>query len=376
MDDGFMKHSEAIGRNRFSRRRLLQAMGTLAVAPGAALAAAKSQKGWMEPRPKLPFKPTGWRTVLLDHLSCKAEDHEKEAAFYNELMNWPVRSNDDGEAVLDIGDWGGIVIRGGYEVSAAEKAASRAQYQRAAAAAHSKGLTMGPYVERHTVFDGFCWGIEPWNASRVEAALEARGLNPVRDNRGKDFESFHVKDPDGFDVQISNGNRHNRRTTPARGKVPELPHFGQTDWKTVWLDHISYECTDYRRTAAFYEALLGWQPLYGYGTIPLHVLSDQILVHIGGFGDAIIRNLFGGGRGSFVDHISFGIEPFHTEAVKSALEKRGLPAAEDSGGLGAMDKSPYKSFHTRTHDGFDLQIANANPRNRGSEPVFKSEYPV
>src|SRR5205807_7494073 len=32
---------------------------------------------------------------------------------------------------------------------------------------------------------------------------------------GRDFQSFHVKDPDGFDLQISNGNRKNRRQGSA-----------------------------------------------------------------------------------------------------------------------------------------------------------------
>ena len=30
-------------------------------------------------------------------------------------MNWKIRSDDGKQAVLDIGDWGGLVLRGGYE---------------------------------------------------------------------------------------------------------------------------------------------------------------------------------------------------------------------------------------------------------------------
>ena len=29
-------------------------------------------------------------------------------------------------------------------------------------------------MPRKAVFDSFCWGIEPWDASKVEAALKAR----------------------------------------------------------------------------------------------------------------------------------------------------------------------------------------------------------
>ena len=65
------------------------------------------------------------------------------------------------------------------------------------------------------------FAIEPWNAKTVEAELRKRGLNPVADNDGKGFESFHVKDPDGFDLQISNGNglAKSRKASPANAKL-------------------------------------------------------------------------------------------------------------------------------------------------------------
>jgi NADPH-dependent 2,4-dienoyl-CoA reductase/sulfur reductase-like enzyme len=47
-------------------------------------------------------------------------------------------------------------------------------------------------------------------AKKVEAALKRRGLNPVADNEGTDFQSFHVKDPSGLDLQISNGTKESR----------------------------------------------------------------------------------------------------------------------------------------------------------------------
>ena len=101
------------------------------------------------------------------------------------------------------------------------------------------------------MFDSFCWGIEPWDAKTVEAELRKRGLNPIAENQG-DFQSFHVKDADGFDLQISNGNRKNRRQRPATGKVAAPPPFEPTTWKTVWLDHISFETSNYKEQVAFY----------------------------------------------------------------------------------------------------------------------------
>jgi hypothetical protein len=96
---------------RLSRRQLLTMLGlAVAVSPSAAFAQGQcggARKGTPEcdPTPaKLPFEPTGWKTVLLDHFSCQVVDYPKEAAFYAALMNWKIRSDDGKQAVLDIGD--------------------------------------------------------------------------------------------------------------------------------------------------------------------------------------------------------------------------------------------------------------------------------
>jgi catechol 2,3-dioxygenase-like lactoylglutathione lyase family enzyme len=287
MSNELIKLLEAFDGGRLSRRKLLQALGAAAVlAPISSLAMpllGDEQARGMGPLEPAPFEPTGWKTVLLDHLSCKTADLQTETACYNTLMNWPVRSSTAQESVLDIGDFGGIIIRGGYQPSADELAAEKEQYDRRAAAAVKRGAKMGPFVPRNTVFDSFCWGIDQWDARKVEAALKERGLNPVADNHAHDFQSFHVKDPDGFDIQISNGNRHNRRTTPPRGHLLGPAPFPRTDWKTVWIDHISIQCTDYRKSVPFYQALLGWQPTAG-------IQGTAKLLLIGDIGGAIIRN--------------------------------------------------------------------------------------
>jgi predicted enzyme related to lactoylglutathione lyase len=361
MSDELSRLSEGFDRRGLSRRQLLKGLGAVALAPAASAFAAQAgdQAATIEPA-KAPFEPTGWKTVLLDHFSCKVADQEKEAAFYNALMNWGVRSSDAQESVLDIGDFGGIVIKGGYQPSVDALAAEKAQYDRRAAMAKQRGTEMGPFVPKSTVFDGFCWGIDQWDARKVEAALKARGLDPVADNQGHDFQSFHVKDPDGFDLQISNGNRRNRRTKPASGKLSAAAPFDHTDWKTVWIDHISYQCSDYKKTVAFYQALLGWEPTA--------YTRSYNQVRIGDVGDIIIRSGRGGAAGapaSAIDHIAVGIAPFNPEEVKAALDKRGLRSSIDTNGGGAIDTAPYKSYHTQTPNGFDLQISNVTIATRG-----------
>ncbi|MCA1586818.1 MAG: hypothetical protein LC791_19290, partial [Acidobacteria bacterium] len=54
------------------------------------------------------------------------------------------------------------------------------------------------------VINHVSYGIQPWNTEGVEAELKRRGLNPRPDMVGDNFKSFHVLDPDGWDLQISN----------------------------------------------------------------------------------------------------------------------------------------------------------------------------
>ena len=357
-------------RGRLSRRQLLMALGiAVAIRPASAFAqgqcgGARAGTPECDPTPaKLPFEATGWNTVLLDHFSCQVVDYPKEAAYYAALMNWKIRSDDGKQAVLDIGDWGGLVLRGGFQAPPLTPAAE------APAAGRGGGRGGAPRAPRLAAFDGFCWGIEPWDAKHVEAELRKRGLTPVADNQGKDFQSFHVKDPDGFDLQISNGNRKNRRQGAAGGKTTAPAPFESTAWKTVWLDHISFEVSNYKETAAFYHALLGWK----LGTDE----GSQNQCQIGDIGDIIIRRGGGGNRGAApsatpparraaMGHISFGITPYDPDQVKGELDKRGLTAREDTGGRGDIHTAPYKSYHTTTPNGFDLQISATTRANRGA----------
>src|SRR5262244_362586 len=45
---------------------------------------------------------------------------------------------------------------------------------------------------------------------------------------------------------------------PAQPAAPIPQAFQPTGWKTVWLDHISFAVSDYRKSTAFYRDLMGW----------------------------------------------------------------------------------------------------------------------
>jgi catechol 2,3-dioxygenase-like lactoylglutathione lyase family enzyme len=63
-------------------------------------------------------------------------------------------------------------------------------------------------------------------------------------------------------------------------------------WKTVWLDHISYAVSDYRRSTAFYRDLMGWTIKNDNGT-------NQCTLEIApNIGEIIIRNNRQAGAGA------------------------------------------------------------------------------
>jgi len=308
-----------------------------------------------------PIKPvfdrTGWRTTGLDHITWRVADPQKEAAFYAALMGWKVRSDNGARVVMDIGDWGTAIFR----KAPADSFGTPAPAAPAAAAAGAPaGGGRAARAPVQAVVEGYGFSIEPWNAKTVEAELKKRGLSPVADNDGKGFESFHVKDLDGFDLQISNGKglALAREKTAANAKPALPPPFEPTGWQTVWLDHFSFGATNYKASVSFYVNLLGWGPTYDEGSQNELMMADV--------GDIIIRGgnpldpAFGqrpGRAAGRIDHISFGISPWDTDGVLADLEKRGLTHTIDTSDGAEIHVAQYKSYHTTTPNGYNLQIS-------------------
>jgi catechol 2,3-dioxygenase-like lactoylglutathione lyase family enzyme len=247
---------------------------------------------------------------------------------------------------MDIGDWGTVIF----------KQAPPGSFVAPPAAAGGNAVT----VPVRATVEGYDFDIEPWNAKAVEAELRKRGLNPVAENDGKGFESFHVKDLDGFDLQISNGQGYTkaRRMSAAKAKLSMLTPFESTGWQTVWLDHLSFGATNYKASVSFYCNLLGWSPTYDEGS--------QSEVMMGDVGDIILRGgnpfdpNFGKVAGRIsgqINHISFGIAPWDTDGVKAELDKRGLPVRVDTGDGSEIHAAQFKSYHTVTPNGYNLQIS-------------------
>jgi catechol 2,3-dioxygenase-like lactoylglutathione lyase family enzyme len=295
------------------------------------------------------FAKTGWRTTALDQITWRVADPQAEAAFYSALMGWKLRSDDGTKVVMDIGTWGTAVFR---KVPADSFPAPTGG---------GGGGAAGNRAPVRAVVEGFGFAIEPWNAKSVEAELKKRGISYTTENGPNGFESFHLKDADGFDVQISNGRGYTAaRVKPTNAKSSAPAPFDATGWQTIWLDHFSFGATNYKHSVSWYVQLLGWQPTYDEGS------QNELMM--GDIGDIIIRGgnpldpQFGqaGGRrraGGSIDHISFGITPWETDSVKAALEKRGLRWTIDTSDGMEIHVAQFKSYHTTTPNGYNLQIS-------------------
>jgi catechol 2,3-dioxygenase-like lactoylglutathione lyase family enzyme len=171
---------------KMTRRQLIQSLALAAAAavPGTGVAAQAADT--IPP----PTGPAPWKTVWLDHISYAVSDYRKSTAFYRDLMGWEIKKdNGTNQCSMKIGNIGGIIIRNGRQQTSSNAPAGNGQ---------------APAAPITGVINHVSWGVEPWDTEKVKAELERRGLKPRPDMVGDNFKSFHVKDPDGWDLQISN----------------------------------------------------------------------------------------------------------------------------------------------------------------------------
>jgi catechol 2,3-dioxygenase-like lactoylglutathione lyase family enzyme len=167
-------------KGKMTRRQLIQSLA-LAAAAAAPVATVSAQGASTIPA---AGGPAAFKTVWLDHISYAVTDYRKSTAFYRDLMGWEIK-NDDGkqQCTMKIGEIGEIIIRNKRE------------------GAPAGGQNAAPVTG---VINHVSYGIDKWDTDKVKAELEKRGLSPRPDMVGQGFKSFHVKDPDGWDLQISN----------------------------------------------------------------------------------------------------------------------------------------------------------------------------
>jgi len=136
-------------------------------------------------------------------------------------------------------------------------------------------------------------------------------------------------------------------TTTSAIAMEGAPVQAASGFKTIALDHISYQAANYKTTRDFYANLMGMTISGDNGT-------NQCELH---FGDSMViaRNRPATVKSSRVDHIAYRIDDWNTNRVKAELERRQLKPRLDTGGPAGPPN--YASFHVQDPDGFDLQIS-------------------
>jgi catechol 2,3-dioxygenase-like lactoylglutathione lyase family enzyme len=150
-----MEHliSNLLGRyekGSLTRRELIQGLAMLTVASGTLSAA-----------------DTGFAAATINHVSIQVSDIKRSTEFYMRAFGLPKRKAGNPDAVrLGVGP---------------------------------SHLTLRQEKPSGNV-DHFCLGIDKFNHDSAVRDLKARGVTPERDEKGP--QGFHVKDPDGFRVQL------------------------------------------------------------------------------------------------------------------------------------------------------------------------------
>jgi catechol 2,3-dioxygenase-like lactoylglutathione lyase family enzyme len=139
-------------RGRISRRELVKSI-TLAASVAAANPA--------------PAAESAFKAAAVNHISYSVADYARTRDFYEGLFGMKISHDDGHQCYMEFG-------------------ATHLIPRNARSGAPS------PRV------DHIAYTIENWDRSAVEAELKRRGLTPRPDEET----SFHVKDPDGFDLQI------------------------------------------------------------------------------------------------------------------------------------------------------------------------------
>jgi catechol 2,3-dioxygenase-like lactoylglutathione lyase family enzyme len=140
---------ERFERGRLSRRELIQTL-TLVAAAGASASAAPLRSG------------------SINHVSVLVTDMARSIEFYNRVFGLSVQNEDKANKISRLGIGGKVLVSLRVEPPAGQ-------------------------------IDHFAIGVEGFNRDAVTKELQGMGLTP-RENL--EF-GFHVKDPDGANVQIT-----------------------------------------------------------------------------------------------------------------------------------------------------------------------------
>ena len=157
MENMIAKLLDDFDHGRMTRRQLIKSLAVVvAVAADATPASAEN--------------PKGFKAVAVNHISYQVNDYARTRDFYADLLGMKVVGDTGTQCNLILGDTNTFVI--------------------------PRNAPQGSTPPR---IDHVAYTIEHWDKNAVKAELERRGLDPRPDTDN----SFHIKDPNGFDLQIS-----------------------------------------------------------------------------------------------------------------------------------------------------------------------------
>lgn len=162
-------------RGKISRRQLIR---DLAIAAAATCAGASTLEAGPQNASASAASPASanaaasapFKAATVNHISYQCADYTKVRDFYSGLLGMPISHDDGRQCFLSFGD-SFLIPRNARS-------------------------SVGGSTPR---IDHIAYTIDTWNGDAVKAELASRGLNPSPDTPN----SFHVKDPEGFDLQIS-----------------------------------------------------------------------------------------------------------------------------------------------------------------------------
>lgn len=176
---------EKFEKGKLSRRQLIE---TLAVAATTVYGGAKAET---TVEAAAPSGRGSFRTLLVNHISYSCPDYRKPRDFYTDLMGMELvdKSDNGKQAVLAFGPKGSTPLNTPYGIPVTHL------YVR-----NGKGIQGLPgEVPPTAVVNHIAYTIANWDQKKVLEELTKRGLKPREDTPN----SYHVYDPDGYDLQIS-----------------------------------------------------------------------------------------------------------------------------------------------------------------------------
>jgi catechol 2,3-dioxygenase-like lactoylglutathione lyase family enzyme len=269
---------------QLGRRQILKALALASVAQLPALPAEKSLKG-----------------AALNHVSYASADYRKTRDFYRDIFGFQVSDEDEKQLYLWAGD--------------------------ALISAKNTPAVQAPFI------DHFGITVQPWDLSAVEAALKKRGL-VVRVSRSDPH------DNQGKSAFTLDANRYNLQLGANDLEVKPAPLASPAPLKAIGINHISYQCADYKRTRDFYTELLELPVSHDDGKQAFLWLGDAYIV---------VKNSPDGSQKAVIDYTAWNLADWNVDRVASELKRRGLDARPDAAG---------KSIMTKDLNGFPLQLCS------------------